>query len=204
MQAQQINEFKKVATIGYLVSGLGLGLWSSALLPRLNLLGVGAITASVALSPVRKRQTDKAIADAKTQLDIDHAARRQQIKDSEKELQTRSVDLDARQMDLDRQSEQLDRETQTRHAELDRQLELQEQERTIADRAADNEIRDRLHQLDVRFCIALETDHTLAIDMVFHSFPTDVFSVIATRSPSTISANEILLQQRYITIWLWR
>ena len=72
MQVQQITELKKVATIGYIVSGLSLGLWSSALLPRLNLLGVGGITASVALSPLRKRQTELAIESAKKQLDTDH------------------------------------------------------------------------------------------------------------------------------------
>ena len=144
MQSLEITELKKVATIGYVISGLSLGLWSSALLPRLNLAAVGAVAASVALSPVRKRQTELAIESAKKQLDIDRAERTEQLKEWEKELQGRSVDLDARQMDLDR-------ETQARQSEFDRQRELQEQERTIADQTADNEIRDRLHQLETEY-----------------------------------------------------
>ena len=133
MQAQQITELKKVATIGYIVSGLSLGLWSSALLPRLNLAAVGAVAASVALSPVRKRQTELAIADAKKQLDADHTERREQLKDWEGELQGRSVDLDSRQIDLDRERERW------------------EQERAIADRTAQSEIRDRTRELEADY-----------------------------------------------------
>ena len=92
MQSLEITELKKVATIGYVISGLSLGLWSSALLPRLNLAAVGAVAASVALSPVRKRQTELAIESAKKQLDIDRAERTEQLKEWEKELQGRSVD----------------------------------------------------------------------------------------------------------------
>ena len=144
MQAQNFQELKKVATIGYIVSGLSMGLWSSHLLARVNLAAVGAVASSVALSPVRKRQTERAIADAKAQLDIDHADRREQIKDWEQELQTRSVDLDARQMDLDR-------ETQTRQIELDRQVERWELERNQLNQQADSEIRDRHHQLEAEY-----------------------------------------------------
>ena len=151
MQAQQIAELKKVATIGYVISGLSLGLWSSALLPRLNLAAVGAVASSAALSPVRKRQTELAIANAKKQLDADHAERREQLKDWEKELIGRSVDLDARQMDLDRELERLQRSSEVQQRELDRERELQEQERTIADRTADNEIRDRQRQLEAEY-----------------------------------------------------
>ena len=151
MQAQQINELKKVATIGYIVSGLSLGLWSSALLPRLNLAAVGVVASSVALSPVRKRQTELAIEEAKKQLDIDHADRREQLKDWERELQGRSVDLDSRAYDLDRESERLQRESQTQQLQLDRERELQEQERTIADRTAQSEIRDRTRELEADY-----------------------------------------------------
>ena len=151
MQAQNFQELKKVATIGYIVSGLSMGLWSSHLLARVNLAAVGAVASSVALSPVRKRQTELAIESAKKQLDIDHAARREQIKEWEKELQARSVDLDARAYDLDREREQLDRQTQTRQSELDRQVERWKQERTIADRTAENEIRDRTRQLETEY-----------------------------------------------------
>ena len=156
MQAQQITEFKKVATIGYIVSGLGLGLWSSALLPRLNLAAVGAVASSVALSPLRKRQTEQAIADAKKQLDADHAERREQLKGWEKELQARSVDLDARQMDLDRELERLQRLGEAQQRELDLARERWGQERTIADRTADSEIRDRSRQLEAEYAQRFE------------------------------------------------
>ena len=151
MQAQQINELKKVATIGYIVSGLSLGLWSSALLPRLNLAAVGAVASSVGLAPIRKRQTELAIEEAKKQLDADHADRREQLKDWEKELIGRSVDLDSRQMDLDRESERLQRESQTQQLQLDRERERWEQERAIADRTAQSEILDRTRELEADY-----------------------------------------------------
>ena len=151
MQAQDLAELKKVATIGYIVSGLSLGLWSSHLFPRLNLLGVGGITASVALSPVRKRQTELAIESAKKQLDADHTERRENLKDWEKELQGRSVDLDARQMDLDRERERVDRELETQRRELDRERERWEQERAITEATAESEMRDRQRQLEAEY-----------------------------------------------------
>ena len=144
MQAQQITELKKVATIGYIVSGLSLGLWSSALLPRLNLAVVGAVASSVGLAPLRKRQTELAIEQAKKQLEIDHTDRREQLKDWERDLQARSVDLDSRQMDLNRDSEQL-------RLELDRQREQWERERNLANQTADNEIRDRKQALESEY-----------------------------------------------------
>ena len=151
MVAQNLTELKKVVTIGYIVSGLSLGLWSSHLFPRLNLLGVGAITASVALSPIRKRQTELAITDAKRQLDADYAERREQLKEWEKELQGRSVDLDTRQMDLDREMERVERESEEIRKDLERQREAWEQERTIAEATAENERRDRIRELETEY-----------------------------------------------------
>ena len=151
MLAQDLTELKKVVTIGYIVSGLSLGLWSSALLPRLNLAVVGAVASSTALSPVRKRQTELAISNAKKQLDADHTERREQLKEWEKDLQTRSVDLDARQMDLDREIERVERESEDVLKDLERQREQWEQQRTIADRSADNEIRNRQCQLEAEY-----------------------------------------------------
>ena len=144
MQAQNINELKKVVTIGYIVSGLSMGLWSSHLLARVNLAAVGAVASSVGLAPIRKRQTERAIEEAKKQLDIKHADRREQLKDWERDLQGRSVDLDSRQMDLDRESEQL-------RLELDRQREQWERERDLATQTADNEIRDRKQALESEY-----------------------------------------------------
>ena len=144
MQAQQITELKKVATIGYVISGLSLGLWSSALLPRLNLAAVGAVASSVALSPIRKRQTELAIEQAKKQLDIDRADRREQLKDWERDLQARSVDLDSRQMNLDRESQQL-------RLELDQQREQWQRESDLATQTAKNEIRDRQQALESEY-----------------------------------------------------
>ena len=156
MQAQDFTELKKVATIGYIVSGLSMGLWSSHLLARVNLAAVGAVASSVALSPIRKRQTERALADAKKQLDIDHTERREQLKEWEKELIGRSVDLDARQMDLDRERERLDRELETQRRELDRERERWEQQRTIADRTAESEIRDRIRELEAEYAQRFE------------------------------------------------
>ena len=151
MQAQQITELKKVATIGYIVSGLSLGLWSSALLPRLNLAAVGAVASSVALSPIRKRQTELAITDAKKQLDADHTERRQQLKEWERELQGRSVDLDARQMDLDREMERVERESEEIRKDFQRQQEVWQQERIIAEQSAESERRDRIRELETEY-----------------------------------------------------
>ena len=151
MQAQQINELKKVATIGYLISGLSMGLWSSHLLARVNLAVVGAVASSAGLAPIRKRQTERAIENAKKQLDADHTDRREQLKEWEKELQSRSVDLDARQMDLDRERERLDRELEAQRRDLDFARERWERERNLANQSADNAIRDRQQALESEY-----------------------------------------------------
>ena len=144
MQAQNINELKKVATIGYLISGLSMGLWSSHLLARVNLAVVGAVASSAGLAPIRKRQTQRAIEEAKKQLDTDYADRREQLKDWERDLQGRSVDLDSRQMDLDRESQQL-------RLELDREREQWERERDLTSQATEMEIRDRQQALEAEY-----------------------------------------------------
>ncbi len=151
MQAQQLTEFKKAAAVAYIVSGLSLGLWSSALLPRLNLAVVGAVASSVGLAPLRKRQTELAITDAKKQLDADHGERREQLKEWEKELQGRSVDLDARQMDLDREAHRVECESEEIRKDLERQREAWEQERTIAEQSAESERRDRIRELEAEY-----------------------------------------------------
>lgn len=148
MQAHSLNEIKKIAAIGYLVSGLSMGLFSSHLLARVNLVVAGGVGASMGLAPLRKQETERAVEEAKKQLNAEHAERREQIKEWEKELQGRSVDLDARQMDLDRELERLQRESEAQSREHDRQREQWERERVIADQTAEARISDRNRQLE--------------------------------------------------------